>query len=217
MPNTRTPIYDSTNRRIAICIGLTFLTATATFMAGDALVVSALRSPVDSGQLALGVALQTINALAVVAIGAAFLIVLSPFQRGLAYGHFFVRILECLVIVGIGLYVLTQRNLVNYEPLIYVFTGTAGLMFTTALLRTRLVATWLVRLGVIGYIAILASLPIELLNIASLDSFPGMLLYVPGGLFELFLPIVLIARGFRPPDTPALDVGDPRKPTFAAA
>ena len=37
--DTRTSMYDSTTRRVAIFFGLMFLTATATFMAGDALVV----------------------------------------------------------------------------------------------------------------------------------------------------------------------------------
>lgn len=213
---TRSSIYDSTTRRVAIFIGLMFLTATATFMAGDALVVDALGSAVDSGQLTLGVALQAIDAVAVAAIGAAFVGVLGRFHRGLAYGHFAVRVLECLVILGIGVYMLVQHSLVNYEPIIYVFTGTAGLMFTTVLLRSGLVATWLARIGVIGYIAILAALPIELLNVASLDSFPGMLLYVPGGLFELFLPIVLIARGFRRTDALTVDAVGERPVEYPA-
>lgn len=214
---TRTSDYDRTTRRAAIFIGLMFLTATATFMAGDALVVDALGPAGDIGQLAPGVALQTINALAVAALGVAFVPVLRPFHRGLAYGHLAVRTLECLVIVGIGGYMLAAHNLVNYEPIIYVFTGTAGLMFTTVLLRTGLVATWLARLGVIGYLAILSALPIELLTSASLDSAPGMLLYVPGGLFELFLPIVLMARGFRRTDAPTVHAADERDAALVVA
>ncbi len=188
------------SRRIAVFLGLMFLTATATFTTGDALVVDALGpGGATSGSLHLtaGVSLQAINALAVVGIGAGFVPVLSPFHRGLAVGHLTVRVLECLVIIGIGAHMLAEHSLVNYEPIIYLFTGTAGLMFTYVLLRSGLVATWLARLGLIGYVAILAALPIELLSIASLGTFPGMLLYVPGGLFELMLPILLITRGFR--------------------
>lgn len=189
-------------------------------MAGDALVVDALgpaRGAVDSGRLTLGLTLQAIDALAVAAIGAAFVPVLRRSHRGLAYGHFAVRVLECLVILGIGVYGLVERDLVNYEPVIYVLTGTAGLMFTTVLLRTGLVATWLARLGVIGYIAILAARPVDLLTVASLDSLPGMLLYAPGGLFELVLPIVLITRGFRRTDAPTGPAVDEREPTLTAA
>lgn len=219
---SRTParaIYDESSRRTAIFIGLMFLIATVTFLAGDALVVDALGSSgstVHTGQLTLGVALQAVDALAVAAIGAAFVGVLARFNRKLAYGHFAFRVVESLVILGIGAYMLIQESLVNYEPIIYVFTGIAGLMFTTVLLQSGLVATWLARLGIVGYLAILAALPIDLLNLASLDALPGMLLYVPGGLFEVFLPILLITRGFRSTNTP-LSEPDGHQPAIAPA
>lgn len=179
--------------------------------------VDALGSAGNTGQLTLGVVLQAINAVAVAAIGAAFVPVLRPFHRRLAYGHLAVRILEGLVIVGIGIYMLIEHDLVDYEPIIYVFTGTGGLLFTTVLRRAGLVAPWLARLGVVGYLAILTALPLEVLTAASLDAFPGMLLYVPGGLFELFLPIVLIARGFRRADAPAVRAAGEREAALAAA
>ncbi len=56
---------------------------------------------------------------------------------------------------------------------------------------------WLAWLGLVGYIAILLAIPSTLLDIASLDSGPGVVLYVPGALFEFLLPVLLIARGFR--------------------
>lgn len=198
--------HDPSSRPTAIFIGLMFLTATATFATGDALVVDALGADgttTGSTQLTLGVVLQAVNAIAVAGIGWGFLRVLRPFHRGWAAGHLAVRVLECLVIIGIGAYMLSEHRLVDYEPIIYVFTGTAGLMFTHVLLRSGLVVAWLVRLGVIGYVAILSALPVELLDLASLETFPGVLLYVPGGLFELALPILLIARGFRHPAGPS--------------
>lgn len=191
-----------------------FLTATATFTTGDALVLDALDGSGDPGRLTLGVAFQAINALAVAAIGAGFVRVLRPFHRRLASGHFVVRVLECLVILGIGASMVAEQRLLDYEPVIYLFTGTAGLMLTYVLLRSGVVNTWLARLGVVGYIAILAALPVETLDIASLDTFPGMLLYVPGGLFELFLPIVLIARGFRRVDPSPGAVVDLHQPAL---
>lgn len=155
--------------------------------------------------------MQAVCAVAVVGIGAGLRRVLAAYHRGLAFGQFAVRILEGVVIVAIGAYMLATANAVAYEPIIYLFTGTAGLMFTTVLARTRLIPAWLAWLGVSGYIAILAVLPVELFGIASLGTFPGMLLYVPGGLFELLLPILLIARGFRrrAPATP-IHVDEPQ-------
>lgn len=196
------PGYDHTTRGTAIFVGLMFLTATMTFAVGNALVLEALtpqREAPDTSQLALGVLLQAGCAVAVTAIGAALLRVLGRFHRRLAFAHFAVRALEGLVIVAMGAFMLTTKTLINYEPIIYAFTGVAGLIFTAVLLRTGLVPSWLARLGLLGYAAILAVPAAEALNIASLDTFPGVLLYVPGGLFELFLPILLIARGFRRP------------------
>ncbi|MBW3606035.1 MAG: DUF4386 family protein, partial [Actinobacteria bacterium] len=77
------------------------------------------------------------------------------------------------------------------------------MMLSCLLYKAQLVPTWLSWLGIVGYIAIVAAIPTTLLNIATLDSGVGMLLYVPGGLFELLLPILLIARGFRRTDVTA--------------
>lgn len=185
-------------RRAAVVIALLFLTATATFLTGDALVVRALEGPVaDTDGLLLGVALQTVNALAVAGLGVAFLRVLPGRVRRLALGHLALRIVEALVVVGIGGWMIATETLVDYEPVIYVFTGSAGLLLVAALARTQLVARWLVVLGAVGYVAILSALPVQLLTTASLDSFPGLLLYVPGAAFELVLPLLLLARGFR--------------------
>lgn len=215
-----TTVYDNANHKTAIFVGLMFLTATGTFATGDALILDAFAATggsVDTGQLTLGIALHAICAVAGAAIGAALLKVLGRFHRSLAYGYFTLRTLEGVVILGAGAYMLATTSLVNYEPVIYVFTGIAGLVFTYVLLRTGLVPSWLARLGLIGYLAILAVLPTEMLGIASLDTFPGMLLYLPGGLFELFLPILLIARGFRRTETLDLHVADEPQPALAHA
>ena len=192
-----TPATPAT-RRAAVVIALLFLGATATFLIGDALVVRALDGPVvDRGGLLLGVALQTVNALAVAGLGLAFLRVLPVDVRRLALGHLALRIVEAVVIIGLGGWMIATESLVDYEPVIYVFTGGAGLLLTAALARTRLIERPLVLLGTVGYVAILSALPVQLLTSASLDGFPGLLLYVPGALFELTLPLLLLARGFR--------------------
>ncbi len=69
----------------------------------------------------------------------------------------------------------------------------------------------------IGYVAILAALPVEVLNVASLDTFPGVLLYVPGGLFELVLPILLISRGFRRAPVSSVRVADGHESSLSTA
>ncbi len=191
--------YDPTSRKAAIAAGLLFLTATVTFLLGDSLVRSSFATPTTgTSSLTGGVALQAVCALANAGIGLALLEVLSRHDKGLARGYLLVRCLEAVTILAIGVYILATTSLVaNYEIIIYGFTGTAGLMLSYVLLKGRLVPTWLSWLGLVGYVAILLAIPSTLLDIATLDSGPGMLLYVPGALFELLLPILLIARGFR--------------------
>lgn len=189
-------------RRAGVVIALLFLGATATFLAGDAIVVRALDSPVvNTGALRLGVALQAFNALAVAGIGIGFQRVLPVGVRRLALGHLVLRLVEAAVIIGLGAWMITTESLIDYEPVIYVFTGSAGLLLTAALARTGLVERPLVCLGTAGYAAILSALPLQLFTSASLDSLPGLLLYVPGALFELLLPLLLLARGFRKPSS----------------
>lgn len=196
--DTPTPATSTSTRRAAVVIALLFLGATATFLTGDALVVRALDGPVvDGAGLRLGVALQAVNALAVAGLGIAFLRVLPVDVRRLALGHLALRIAEAAVIIALGGWMIATESLVDYEPVIYVFTGSAGLLLTAALARTQLIERSLVRLGTVGYVAILSALPLHVVAGVSLDSFPGLLLYVPGALFELALPLLLLARGFR--------------------
>lgn len=214
----RDATYDPTSRRAGITAGVLFLVATATFLIGDTLIMEYFRPPVDgaTGSLIVGVALQALCAIAGAGIGIALFDVLSRSSRGLATGYLAFRCLEAVAIIAIGVSVLATTSLVaNYEILIYGFTGVAGLMLSSILLRMRLAPPWLSWLGVVGYVAILLAIPVTLLDVATLDSGPGMLLYVPGGLFELLLPILLLARGFRRTEAPAPAVAREGEPVPA--
>lgn len=197
----RSTTYDPTSRKAGIVAGLLFLTATVTFLIGDSLIAAFFSTPageVGTATLAVGVSLQAVCAVAGAGIGFALLRVLGRHSPSMAKGYLAFRCLEGIAIIAIGAYVLSTENmLAHYEILIYGFTGVAGLILSYLLYRTRLVPEWLSWLGMIGYVAILLAIPSTLLNLATLDAGPGMLLYVPGGLFELILPVLLIARGFR--------------------
>lgn len=107
------------------------------------------------------------------------------------------RVLECAVIVVVGAYMVGADTFVeSYELLIYLFTGIGGLMLAHLLRTAGLVPRWLASLGMIGYSAILLAIPSDLLGIVALNSSVGAMFYVPGGAFEVILPILLIARGF---------------------
>jgi hypothetical protein len=198
---SKTPAtYDPDTRGLAILIGVLFLAATVTFMAGDALIAAvfdASGSTAAGSDLSAGAGLISVCAFAVAAIGVAVYPVLRRYERGLALGYMILRVLEGLVILVVAGYLVTTGEMISYEASIYVFTGIGGLMLAIGLDRAGLIPSWLARLGVVGYAAITLAAPIDLLGIASLDSPAGMLLYVPGALFELVLPILLIVRGFR--------------------
>ena len=198
-----TDAYDTSTRRAAITAGVLFLTATVTFLVGDTLIADFFSAPADAatGTLAVGVALQAVCGLACAGIGLVLLKVLSRHSTALAIGYLAFRCIEAVAIIAIGIRLLSTQTLVqNYEILIYGFTGVAGLMLAYLLYKADLVPQWLSWLGIVGYVAILLAIPATLMDIATLDSGMGMALYVPGGLFELFLPILLIARGFRRPN-----------------
>lgn len=193
------PVPDT--RRIAALVGSMFLTGTVTFMLGDRLISSAFESSpsaLDADVLTTGVGLIAACGVAVAVIGVALYRVLRRFHRGLAWAQMVFRLLECAAIWGVGGFMLATHDPVPYEVATYAFTGTAGLISTYALGRHGLIPGRLARLGIVGYVAIALTVPAELLDVVSLDSPAGMLLYLPGAAFELILPVLLITRGFRP-------------------
>ncbi len=70
------------------------------------------------------------------------------------------------------------------------------MMLSYMLLRTGLVPRGLSVLGLIGYPALLLAAVLDMLGIVDTVGGAGLVGLVPGGLFELLLPIWLIARGF---------------------
>ena len=57
----------------------------------------------------------------------------------------------------------------------------------------------LATLGLIGYPALLAGCVLDLFNLADITQGVGLVALVPGGVFELVLPIWLLAKGFTYP------------------
>lgn len=190
-----------TARRIATCVGLLFLAATLTFAAGNALIQSYFSSATSpDGTLVAGVLLQGCTALAVAAIGLAMRRVLMPAAPVRSQAYLVLRLAESLALVAVGVYFLTSRDHWDaYALPVYVPSAAAGLVLSSALLTSRLVPRTLSALGVVGYAALLLAAACDLLGITALDSPAGYALTVPGGLFELGLPLLLLLRGFDQP------------------
>ena len=84
--------------------------------------------------------------------------------------------------------------------MIYLFNGVAGGFFAFLLHRSALVPRWIAILGLIGYPMLLAGTILDMFRVIDITQGAGRLAVVPGGLFELILPIWLIARGFSHPE-----------------
>jgi len=99
--------------------------------------------------------------------------------------------------------VLAQANLYAYE-LAMITVGVAGLILCTAFLRTGLVPRPLAIWGLAGYLVILVGSVLQILGF-QLHSIQA----IPGGLWEVFVGVWLIVKGFTTPTTPT----EPQIPT----
>jgi len=125
--------------------------------------------------------------------------ILKMFSKNLALGYAIFRIIECAIIIIGGTYLLSRLKLMwNYEMIIFIFTGLGGLIFSYLLYQSKLIPRHLSVLGIIGYTMLLLGVSLNMLGYVDINAGAGMLLYLPGGLFELFLPLWLFVKGFNP-------------------
>jgi Domain of unknown function (DUF4386) len=178
-----------------VLVGVLFLTSTAAFAAGSALVAAHFsgHSPATSTLLA-GVLLQVYTALAVAGIGLAML---RPYNLRQARAYLALRVLEGSAIVVLGaVMVATRRPLEHDDLLIYSLTAAGGIILCHLLSVSRLIPRQLATLGMLGYVVLLVGIPTALVGLTDLDSGWGALFLAPGGLFKLIFPLLLIVRGF---------------------
>ena len=151
--------------------------------------------------MTVGVLLMMGSGLAVVGIGLLMYPVLKEVNPRLAVWYPVLRITECLVSAACGVYLLVESQVVpNHMLWIYVPTGVGGIILTYLLFVSRLVPRAIALLGLVGYGLLTIGVPLDLLGLLDMSEGAGLLLVVPGGLFELvFLPIWLITKGFSAP------------------
>lgn len=185
-------------KKIAIIVGLLFLVSTLTFMIGSNLIQSFLIDETQNkSPLILGVILEIICGVAVVGIGVLMFPILKLFKKRLALGYVIFRIIECTIIIVGGIYLLSLLEFMwKYEMIIFVFTALGGLIFSYLLYLSKLVPRYLSGLGIIGYVMLFLGVVLDMFSIFNINDGAGMLIYLPGGLFELFLPIWLFIKGF---------------------
>jgi hypothetical protein len=138
--------------------------------------------------------MMLVNSLAVIAIGALMLPVLRQRTPATAVAYLATRIFEG-IFLAIGAVALllgaAHANFLAYN-IAMAGLGIGSLFFCVALYRSRLVPRFLAAWGFVGYAAFATGCVLELSGVAG----AGLISTIPGGLFEIFFAIWLIARGF---------------------
>jgi Domain of unknown function (DUF4386) len=220
----------SNYRTTARIVGVLYLAGMVVGIGGNLLIQSILGGPdlstiaANSMLLATGAVLWLSTVAGDAAHGILMFPVLKPHSERAAVGYLGARIIDAtfiavmvlLILVQIPLgieylnagssdttylqalsAVLTQANLYAYE-IAMIAVGVAGLilccMFYRAQLLPRPLAVW----GLVGYAILLLGSVLQVLgfNLSSIHA-------IPGGLWELFIGVWLIAKGFSSPPLPS--------------
>ena len=223
---------DST-RKTAIVIGVLFLIAIGTYNLGIFLIDTVLDDPdyllnvtKNENRVITGSLLIIVDCAAVVALAVLLYPILKKFNRPIALGYVGFRIVECTtlivaVICTLLLIPLSQEFIKagapddsyfqtlgtllqevhywTYRIVILIFSSIFGTLLAYLLYRSKLVPRYISFLGLVGYPL---WLPAALLDIFGHSE--GMILGIPGGIFEIIFPIWLIVHGF---NSSALDPG----------
>jgi uncharacterized protein DUF4386 len=203
--NTATTPRPSPSARLsktgsARAVGILFIVQMISAMFGTSLIQAFVDGNPDRAPMTVGVALMAISGLAVVGIGLLMYPVLKPVDPTLAVWYPILRVVECLVSAACGVYLLAASEVVpNHLLWVYIPTGIGGIIVCYLLFIARLIPAPIALLGLVGYASLTIGVPLDLLGVLDMSAGAGMLLLVPGGLFELvLLPTWLITQGFRP-------------------
>ncbi|MFG3604333.1 DUF4386 family protein [Micromonospora chersina] len=166
------------------CAGAFFLLAFVSYGIGTAL----------AGQV-VGTALVVLNSVMVAAIGVLAFRALRRPHPGIAWAYLVARTAEgFLLTAGIVLLDSVGAGAGDFAyQLAMLSLGLASLPFCLALNRQRWLPSWLAIWGSVGYALLAAGAAAELMGAAV-----GLVLAIPGGLFEIVFGLLLLARGFAP-------------------
>jgi hypothetical protein len=186
---------------IAVIVGILFFVQMITAMVGSSLTQAFVDGDTARTPLTVGVLLMLCSGIAVVGIGLLMYQVLKDVNHRLALWYPVLRALEFTVSTGCGVYLLTRLQVVpNYLLWVYIPTGVGGLVLNYLLFVSRLVPRPIAVLGLVGYALLSLAVPLDLLGVIDTNETPGIVILIPGFLFEFAaLPIWLLAKGFRSP------------------
>ncbi len=214
----------NTFRTTARVVGVVYLAGFVVGIGGTALNQSILGAPdhlskvsANSMLLAIGAILWLMAVAGDVAHGVLMFPILKQHSERIALGYLASRIVDAVFIGVSVLFILfqiplgseylkavapntlylqalstlsIQANLYAYE-IGMIALGLAGLMLNYVFYRAKLVPRWLAVWGLVGYAIIFGGMVSELMG-----SGLGLASSIPGGLWEVFIGVGLIAKGF---------------------
>jgi hypothetical protein len=228
-------------RTTARAVGVLFLAGIVVYLTGNGLVQSILGAPnylsavpAKTMLLAIGAVLMLMPAAWDAAHGILMLPVLKQHGERLAFGYLAARIVDAVFLAVGVLFVLLQIPLgrayvtsgvgelpalqalstlsIQASQYAYQFgqiaVGLAGLMLCYGFYRATLVPRLLAAWGLAGYAFLLCGSVSEVLGFHI-----SLILSIPGGLFELFIGVWLIAKGF---SSPVIRDNQTKRPASAA-
>jgi hypothetical protein len=176
----------------------------------------------DANTLTLGGLFAVVAGFAVVSIAVLLFPLLKPTSEPLALGYVCERVVELvlqlLFFLVLPLLMIAISNglrdgtvagsaSASLGPILkalhdqalvvlYLVTSVGGTILCVLLYRSRLVPRWIAILGLIGYPVLLVGCILDLFGVTDVTKGAGLIAVAPGGLFELILPIWLLAKGF---------------------
>jgi len=214
----------NTYRTTARVVGVVYLVGFVVGIGGMGLIQSILGAPdhlstvsANSMLLAFGAILWLMAVVGDAAHGVLMFPILKPHNERIAIGYLAFRIMDAVFIAIMVLFVLLQiplgsayvqaaaPNASYLQALSTVFAqaqlyayeiamstlGISGLLLCSTLYKANLVPRWLAIWGLLGYATILVGMVSAIMG-----SGLGDLSSLPGGLWEVFMGVWLIAKGF---------------------
>lgn len=215
---------SNTYRMTAIVVGVVYLAGFVVGIGGEMLFQSILGAPdylatlsANNMTVAIGALLWVLAVAGDAAHGVLLFPILKQHHERVAVGYLAARIMDALFIAIMVIFILLQIPLGNaylnaapadmaaLQTLGTIFThgqhvayqigmstlGVAGLLLCYTLYKAMLVPRWLAVWGLVGYAIILVGMLSELMG-----SGLGLASSLPGGLWEVFMGVWLIVKGF---------------------
>lgn len=210
------------SKKNAAVIGALFLLGILTYGVGSGLVASVVDAPdfltngaANATPATFGALLMVLNSVAMLGVGALLYAVVKPLRARVALLYLCARIAEAvLLLLGVVallallavrrdaattaelqplLLLCTKLNFYAYQLAMLVL-GLGSLLFCRLLFTAALVPKALAINGLIGYGLLAAGAVCELFGLSI-----GVLLSIPGGLFELIFAVLLLTKGLKQP------------------